>query len=231
MNSRISILAGNPRVNRLEDGSIQIEPQMVAFEEALKIAKSCREKASKIVVLFDHAGIFKKQFVDPSVSRRKRDHLKLADLVPEIREVYKVKAAEYGVKLQDISVLTEDLCRLDILGRELSLEAQHRFMSPSMTCKRRSCVLDEDVNDDEKPDLKVNCTGIAAATISYLAKLMDANDQITTCWEFDPVRAKPGVLSAGIEFAKEFLGVKSQVELKMFLALPGRPLWTKSATF
>lgn len=205
--NRISILAGNPKVE-LIDGQIKVEPQIAAFEEAMKVVVNCRERIAKIGVAFDHTGLFRNQFVDPDqkLSNKKLRHLKLSYLRPEIREIYQATAEKYGVNLSDISVISEDVCRARVVNKLSGKINPDVFVERNIGCNGDACVLPETA---EKSDFKVNCRGIAAAIIDTLAK--DA-DEVRTYWVFDPVRVKPATITQGTELAKTVFGTTVKVE-------------------
>lgn len=233
---KIAILAGNPRVGLDKKGDLLIDPQLEAFEEALKIAADCRDQVAKIVILFDHRRVFKKRFVDatlefPSKKQKKRafDHLKLSHLLPQIRRVYEEAAQKYGVELNQINVLSEDLCRLDIFRRmEASVELRKLATSEreQMYSREKSCSAEggcvgsdweEDVDDQEIPELsseRISCPGIAAAAIAYLAKGLKQDDKIITCWQYDKRRVNSRNVIVGTQMARHLLGVDNPIEVR-----------------
>lgn len=205
--NKISILAGNPKVE-LIDGQVKIDPQIAAFEEAMKVVANCRERIAKIGIAFDHIGLFRSQFVDPTqnLSNKKLRHLRLSYLKPEIREIYQVTAEKYGVQLNEISVISEDVCRARVVNKLAGKINPDVFVERNVGCNGDACALPE---TDEKSDFKVNCRGITAAIIDSLAK--DA-DEVKTFWVFDPLRVKPAIITQGTELARIVFGTTAQVE-------------------
>ncbi len=233
---KIAILAGNPRVGLDKNGGLLIDPQLEAFEEALKIAADCRDQIAKIVVLFDHRRGFKKRFVDETLefaSKKQKkkafDHLKMSHLLPEIRNVYEGLAQKYGVALDQINVLSEDMCRLEIFKRMEGNQELKKFATnkrEQVCTGEKSCSVggscgssdwEEDVDDQEVPELRperVSCPGIAAAAISYLAKGLNQDDKIITCWQYDQNRVNSRNVIVGSQIARNLLGVENPIEVR-----------------
>ncbi|HRY91281.1 MAG TPA: hypothetical protein P5229_02985 [Candidatus Gracilibacteria bacterium] len=233
---KISIMAGNPKVEMDENGQLQIDPQLKAFEEAMKIVSDCRDQISKIVLLFDHPGLFKKQFLDTTLdfgSKKKNkkafEHLKLSHLLPEIRNAYAPLAAKYGVALDQISVLTEDRCRLIIMSQPMDMENKKRCFSRRIkgrSCDQASCgIPDPDDNEIVEGD-KVNCAAITAAAIQTLASGLSPEDKIITCWEHHPLRVNPYIIQRGTTLAFSIFGIKNRVEQHMLFHTPNRTIST-----
>ncbi len=92
----LAIMAGNPKVELLDNGDVSIDSQLLAFEAAMKIVQKCRNQVKKIAVVFDHKGLFRDQFFDKTVSYpskkaiyHAKKHLRLSALHPTIQETYK----------------------------------------------------------------------------------------------------------------------------------------------
>lgn len=215
---KLSILAGNPKVE-LIDGQVQIDPQLPAFEEAMKVAQECRDRIAKIAVAFDHQSLFRNQFVGSELSNRRMKHLRLSDLKSEITSAYEETATRYGIDLSTISVISEDICRAKVV-QQTGYKINPADMSGFAFAERgQKCT--EDACD--KSDLKVNCRGITAAIIHSLSK---GADEIQTFWAYDPVRVKPETISQGTVLAGDLFGVK--VPIKQTLILPnGKKFITK----
>ncbi|MEK9166969.1 MAG: hypothetical protein AAB836_01565 [Patescibacteria group bacterium] len=218
---KLSILAGNPKVELIE-GQVQIDPQLPAFEEAMKLAQECRDRIAKIAIAFDHKALFRNQFVGYELSNRRMKHLRLADLKPEIVSVYEEAAADYGVNLSGISVISEDICRAKVVqqtGYKINPTdmSGFAFTERGQKCNEEAC----DKSDD-KSDLKVNCRGITAAIIHSLSK---DTDEIQTFWVYDPVRVKPETISQGTVLARDLFGVK--IPIQQTLIFNGKKFVTK----
>lgn len=201
---KLSILAGNPKVE-LIDGQVQIDPQLPAFEEAMKVAQESRDRIAKIAVAFDHKALFRNQFVGSDLSNRRLKHLRLADLKPEIKSAYEETATRYGVDLSEISVISEDICRAKVVqqtGYKINSAdmSGFAFTERGQKCTEEAC---------DKSDLKVNCRGITAAIIHTLSK---GADEIQTFWVYDPVRVKPETISQGTVLAGDIFGVKIPIQ-------------------
>jgi hypothetical protein len=234
--SKIAILAGCPRVGIDKNGELLIDPQLEAFEEAMKIVSDCREQVTKIVMLFDHRRIFRKRFVDKTLdfgSNSKKNkafkHLRMSHLLSQVRRVYEEMAQRYKVPLDQIRVLSEDMCRLEIFrraqsNRDLKMWAtgpRGEECAENKACSN-GCGLDdgrweEDVDGEETPELqdeRVTCPGIAAAAITYLAKGLEKKDSIITCWQYDPKRVTPRIVVVGTQIATEIMGVENPLEIR-----------------
>lgn len=192
----------------LIEGKLKVDAQIMAFEEAMKVVAECRTKIAKIGIAFDHMGLFRKQFVDNTLglTRKRLKHLKLSDLKPEIREAYESIAAKYGVALNEISVISEDICRARVVNKLGSQINRNAFVERNLECSGETCNLPE---ESERSDFKVNCRGIAAAIIDSLAK--DSNE-VKTFWVYDAVRVKPATITQGTELAREIFEISIPVE-------------------
>ena len=201
--NKLSILAGNPKVE-INEGRIEIDPQLSAFEEAMKVVSTSRNRIEKIGIAFDHKGLFRNQFVDPSLglSNRRLKHLKLADLRREIISVYEDIAYAYGVSLENISVFSEDVCRAKVVNQLAGRMHPYLLVERGVQCEDTSC---NTYNARPESDFKVNCRGITAAIIAGLAI---NTDEIHTFWSFDPVRVKPATITQGSELAREIFDVR-----------------------
>lgn len=214
----IVVLAGNPLVGILEDGSLRHEPHLLAFEEAMKFVAQIRDQVSKIYIAFDHAGSFD-PFVRDGTSVRKRKKPVLASLLPEIADAYAPIAHANGISIEDISVITESSARMAMLQMEPDLPPSLRHFigrkSPTM-CNKETCRIDED-EDDEK--MRISCSAITAEIIR---RMTTHGDRLETFWEFDPVRCRPGVIFSGAELAKsmsEALRIMHEVRIHQRLLL------------
>jgi hypothetical protein len=192
----------------LIEGRVKVDAQLEAFEEAMKVIADSRGRISKIGIAFDHIGLFREQFVDPTLGLKNRrlKYLKLSDLKPEIREAYENTATKYGVTLKEISVISEDICRAKVVNKLGMNIDRDVFVERNIQCNGESCNLPETT---EKSDFKVNCRGITAAIIDSLAK--DA-DEIKTFWVYDSVRVKPATITQGTELSRKIFEVNVPVE-------------------
>jgi hypothetical protein len=233
---KIAIMAGNPKVEMGENRQVQIDPQLKAFEEAMKIVSECREQISKIILLFDHPGVFKKQFLDTTLdfgSKKKNkkafEHLRLSHLLPEIRKVYEPLAAKYGVAPEQVAVLTEDRCRLIIMNQPMDMENKKRCFGKRVkgrSCDQATCGIPDPDDDEIAEGEKVNCAAITAAAIQTLAKGLNPEDKIITCWEHHPLRVNPYIIQRGTTLAFRIFEIKNQVEQRMLFNTPNRTICT-----
>lgn len=211
--NKVSVLGGNPKVEVREGSIVVSDPQMLAFQEAMKLVASIRDRVHRIAVAFDHKGIFGDQFVDSSkvTSRRQRKHLRLSQVHPDIRTQYADLAAQHGVDLNDISVITEDFARLAIMQRT----KDHRVYSVRPQCNGDdACGVDE-----ERDEMKVNCRGMAAAIVEKVAR---DSDEAHTFWVYDKKRVDPVVITMGTELAYELLGVRAKIQQHMIVSAEGK---------
>lgn len=199
---KISIMAGNPKVEVLADGSIKLEPHLEAFETALRLVSETREKIGKIYITFDHIGRFNKNFLRKGISRENKKKPSLADCVPEITETYRPLADRHGVVLEDIEILTEEYVRAIMRSLYSSIASPFRGVAGSMVqplCEKECRVGEK--NDEEPEDkLRISCKGIVAAIIERLAR---HSDDIHLFWEYDPVRCKPFTITGGAVLAEK----------------------------
>lgn len=198
----ISIMAGNPKVEVLADGSIKLEPHLEAFETALRLVSETREKIGKIYITFDHIGRFYKNFLRKDISRESKKRPSLADCVPEITETYRSLANRYGVELEDIEILTEEYARAVMRSLHPSIAPSFRGVAGSMTqvlCEKE-CRVGERSDEEPEDTLRISCKGIVAAIIERLAH---HGDDIHLFWEYDPVRCKPFTITGGIILAEK----------------------------
>lgn len=198
----ISVMAGNPKVEALADGSIKLEPHLEAFEAALRLASETRERIGKIYVTFDHIGRFNKSFLRKDIPRESKKKPSLADCVPEIAETYRPLADRYGVMLENIGILTEEYARAIIRRLYPSIALPFRGVAASMTqvlCEKE-CSIGEKNNEEPEDKLRISCKGIVAAVIECLAR---HGDDIHLFWEYDPVRCKPFTITGGTILAEK----------------------------
>ncbi|MBA9076556.1 hypothetical protein [Rufibacter quisquiliarum] len=111
----ISIFAGNSRVSLDETNRILVEPQLMAFDAALKRASDLRMQVNSlpyISIAFDHKGIFRKQFLKSGLTNSQKRHPKLSQLTHEIVTLFEPYALKYAIALSDITVIHEDSARM-----------------------------------------------------------------------------------------------------------------------
>lgn len=198
----ISVMAGNPKVEAFTDGSIKLEPQLEAFEAALRLVSETREKIGKIYVTFDHIGRFNKSFIRKDVSREGKRKPSLADCIPEITETYRPLTDSYGVMMENIGILTEEYARVVMRSLHPSITSPLRGVAGSMTqvlCEKE-CRVGEKIDEELEDKLRISCKGIVAAIIEHLAR---HGSDIHLFWEYDPVRCKPFTITGGIILAEK----------------------------
>ncbi|WP_211232374.1 hypothetical protein [Pseudomonas cremoricolorata] len=110
----LSILAGNSRVFRDAQGVISVQPQLHAFDAALRLAcahLARYQESPRLSVAFDHCGIFRLQFLDEGLSNAQKRRPRLSQLHPVIRDIFQPIADHHGIALSDIWAIHEDSAR------------------------------------------------------------------------------------------------------------------------
>lgn len=171
---RVSILAGNSRLDVGMDGSIKIQAQMQAFKAGLLHADKIRRDTGRLPALsvaFDHKGIFRRQFLRAGLSNSQKRNPSLCHLRPEIVEVFEPAASDLGIPLEHILAIHEDSART---------HAEHLLSTMPMPAEVRHRMA---VGASEAPVCgvagggKITC---AAITSEYFCKAMDAGDASTS---------------------------------------------------
>lgn len=214
-----NILAGNPLVD-IRGGTLYIDPQLRAFEDAMKYVKSNRSDVGRIYIGFDHLGIFRENFVNPKLelSGRQLKKPNLSMLLPEITSVYRPITEQYGVELADIRVMTEEQCRMTMLQlaeREPEIGSNNLMFNYS----RRSCqdvggceISSSDIgaaNMDDAPEkLRVTCKGILA---EFMRRCGKNGADVQAFIEYDQRRAMLSTITTGTELAKKVLKVRGDI--------------------
>jgi len=106
-----SILAGNSRLNIANDGTVEIDAQLRAFEAGIRLADHIRNLTGTlpaVSIAFDHKGVFRKQFLRDGLTNRQKRNPKLSQLRNCIVEVFEGVAAMYNVSVSDVFVIHED---------------------------------------------------------------------------------------------------------------------------
>lgn len=232
MSKKIAIMAGNPRVEwkkvgNNDKGELVIDAQLEAFKEAMKIIEETHDQVMKVAILFDHKGRFRDQFLDETqrLTKRQKESLKLSYLHPKIRVEYE---GEAKIPLDQISVISEDVCRTfvkrkDELG-ELNAGLRVAVISSkkstnfdeSSCCCGPMCKLVGDYEDG------VNCAGIHAGSLYYLAKDLDPNTYMVSCQEYDsefPARIDFWKIMKGTLIAYKIFGLKNKLEQRLLFPL------------
>ena len=115
--SRVAILAGNSRLAVAADGSIHIEPQLKAFDAALRLAHNKRANTGvlpPISVAFDHKGVFRQHFLMPGLTNSQKRNPRLSQLRLEIQKVFAPMMERHEILADDIFVIHEDSARSHI---------------------------------------------------------------------------------------------------------------------
>lgn len=165
----VSFLAGNSRVERLEDGTIKIQPELAAFQAALERARQIHpERLGTVAVAFDHRGIFRKQFLVTGLSNKEKRNPHLHQIHPAIRAVFAPVAEAARFRLDRVMVIHEDSARshLDFLYRTNRLpdhEKPHIFDRYEYSCEKEAKICG--VPGESGPRL-----GCAAITWQYYWK-------------------------------------------------------------
>lgn len=220
----VAFLAGNPRVTKLPDGTIDIDPQLEAFDECLKIVAACRERVAGIYIAFDHIGKFRNSFLDttnPSKPLTKREKTKprMSNLAPEIRAHYEPIAAKYGIALDNIHVITEEWCRLAMFEEAKTSDLRNLFTSTGKSkCQKGICATEEIINDENNDQrTRINCRGITAAIFK---RLIENATCVEAVWKFDKLRCKPDVLLSGIILAKQLWNAAETATITNHILFP-----------
>jgi hypothetical protein len=178
-NSDISILAGNSRVDRNDDGDIIVQAQLHAFDAALRFTRQCLDNGMPqpgLSVAFDHRGIFRLQFLDENLSNAQKRRPRLSQLHPSIRRIFQPVADKYRIALSDIHAIHEDSARqhlIHTLAREDIPERLTRRMltDPSPTNAGEH---------QEVPGRKLTC---AAITKEYFERAAGDNTLLEVFFE------------------------------------------------
>jgi len=206
----VGIFAGNPKVEIYRNEVIVEDAQIIAFQKAIELAASFRDRVRRVAVAFDHAKKFGDQFLDPaqSIPKRKWKRLTLSQLHPVIRNEYKEVLSGHGMHPENISVFTEDYLRLAILENT----DNRQVVRPAMSCFDGMCdEQKERYRTYRKP--KVSCRGVTAAIIE---KVTRDCDEAYTFWEHDPVRVREEVIDEGTQLAYEIFSIRSRIVSTMF---------------
>jgi len=110
----VSILAGNSRLERGDDGVVKIEAQLQAFKAGLAYADEIRRHTGRlppISVAFDHKGVFRRQFLREGLSNSQKRNPRLSHLCTEIIDVFGPVADALSIPLDHVLVIHEDSAR------------------------------------------------------------------------------------------------------------------------
>lgn len=228
---KISIIAGNPLITQTNEGIEVKDPQIEAFEKAMKIVSGNKGKVNRVYVLFDHKSRneesgknedFRELFCDPikmrGLSKRKRKgSIKLSYLPDEHTKIYREMAEKYGVDFDDIRIISEGHLRADM--QRYAKEDDILGKKVTRKCTKESCP-QEDIGKEI-----INCKGITAAAVKRVDKGMTKDSEIYFIGNFDETRFRPEIIEAGSEIAKAHLGVRSKVKTT-FLMLDSNEKYT-----
>ncbi|MCU5774594.1 hypothetical protein N5923_10895 [Erwiniaceae bacterium BAC15a-03b] len=132
----ISILAGNSRVSRNNNGEIIVQAQLNAFDAALRFTRQCVDNGKplpRLSVAFDHHGIFRLQFLDENLSNSQKRRPRLNHLHPSIRCIYQPVAEKYRIALSDIHAIHEDSARQHLAHTIASGDIPERLIRRMLT--------------------------------------------------------------------------------------------------
>lgn len=172
--SRISILAGNSRLDIGDDGAVKIEAQMQAFQAGLIHANDIRRQTGNlppISMAFDHKGVFRRQFLRDGLSNSQKRNPRLCHLRTEIIDTFGPSADELSIPNEHILAIHEDSARThaEHLLSTMSMSAEVRHRMVAATSERPTCAASS--------SSKITC---AAITSEYFCKAVDAGHSSST---------------------------------------------------
>jgi hypothetical protein len=167
---KIAILAGNSRLATAADGSIYVEPQLRAFEAALRCARDTYADTGvlpPISIAFDHKGVFRQHFLVRGLTNSQKRNPRLSQLRPEVLNVFAPILELYGIIAENIFIIHEDSARTHIA---------HILQTTEISAAIRRRML-ADAGEDEKTNASCALTAThgpkltcAAITREYFVK-------------------------------------------------------------
>ncbi|MDY3572502.1 hypothetical protein [Enterobacter hormaechei] len=208
-NSDISILAGNSRVDRNDNGDIIVQAQLHAFDAALRFARQCLDNGMpqpRLSVAFDHHGIFRLQFLDENLSNAQKRRPRLNQLHPSIRRIFQPVADKYRIALSDIQAIHEDSAR-----QHLTHILAHAHIPERLT--RRMLTDPSPANTGEHREAQGQKLTCAAITKEYFERAAGGNTLLEVFFEDSDWSDSLGYVR-GLQLS-HLLGVPAAIRLNL----------------
>jgi len=210
----ISVLAGNPILRSTPGEELVMEPQLRAFEVAVKrVQKLCADIRNQVqlFIAVDHIG---KDFCADEyfneegrkLGKRRKSRPTMDVLDPRFTSSYAELSESLGFSLSDAVVIPESKSRLKTRQELEALLNRGDLISPAI------------FRFDKEPGKKpiINCVGISVGTVKLLSERRVSKkqnvsvDEIEMYWEGGP-RCRPMDFEKAIEIAIRELKIRAQI--------------------